>query len=145
MTIKSKLTKKERITVTNLVTNILDIYKDFYITKNNLRLFIKDNLDILFQDLKKGDKVTFNDKGLIVVCGFSDKANRKYIKILTENLETANELLKEIITKFNDIQLYVKLKKNNPVLKVFYDNKFYFNGDRGREILLVRNSEKINA
>jgi len=145
MTIKSKLTKKERITVTNLVTNILDIYKDFYITKNNLRLFIKDNLDILFQDLKKGDKVAFNDKGLIVVCGFSDKANRKYIKILTENLETANELLKEIITKFNDIQLYVKLKKNNPVLKVFYDNKFYFNGDRGREILLVRNSEKINA
>jgi hypothetical protein len=34
--------------------------------------------------------------------------------------------------------LYAKIKKNNPLLKVFQHNQFQFVGNRGQEILLMR-------
>ena len=52
----------------------------------NGRLFIKENQDLFFQSLNKGDKIAFGtDEGIILVTGFSDKAPRKYLKILSKS------------------------------------------------------------
>jgi len=145
--IANKLSKSDQLNVTSLLSECLDIYKDFYITKNNLRLFIKDNLDLFFKDLTKGDKILFNENGILVICGFSDESPRKYIKILTKenNLQVANVLIQHAIGNFNNIDLFIKIKKVNPVLQILYNNGFIWQGSRGVEVLLVKKAEKINV
>lgn len=141
ITFKSVLSDKEKKHIVSLFYQITDFYGDFYITRNNLRLFIKENQNVLFDCLKKGDKIAFNETGMAVICGFSDKANRKYVKFLTEDNKDIEQFLK-VISWNLDCDLYVKIKKNNPQRKVLEDNYFKFAGDRGKEILLVRRARK---
>lgn len=136
--LKQNLTNKEKEMICSLVQDLTDIYKDFYITKNNLRLFIQDNLDLLYDCLKKGDKIIFDENlGIIFIYGFSDNAPRKYLKILTKDENSANRLLK-VLSWHLKIDLYAKVKKSNPVVKVLERNGFRFLKDRGAEILLFR-------
>ena len=78
LTIKGKLNKKDKLKVREILSNLIDFYGDFYITKNNIRLSIRDNLHILFSDLNKGNKIIFNQNVVGVITGFADKTNRKY-------------------------------------------------------------------
>ncbi len=136
--IKGQLSKKERQQVDSLLEEFSDLYGDFYITKDNLRLFIKENKHLFFECLKKGDKVIWDDeKGIIFITGYSDKAPRKYIKILTNNEELVGKLLKVLLWQ-TDCDLYAKVKKNNPIRRILQNNGFRFCGDRGKEILLCR-------
>ena len=132
---KSRLTKKEKLQITTMIQEIPDYFGDFYLTKNNLRLFIKDNLSLLFDGLKRGDKIAYNDSGLAIVTGFSDKNPRKYIKFLVKDDKSANDLLQI---------LYTKLKKRNPLIKVLQTNNFEWFASRGKEILLVRKYIKMS-
>ena len=141
ITFKSVLSDKEKKHIVSLLCELTDFYGDFYITRNNLRLFIKENRNVLFECLKKGDKIVFNETGMAVICGFSDKANRKYAKFLTKKPEDIGRFLKVIGWNL-DCDLYVKVKKNNPQRTVLEDNYFKFAGDRGKEILLVRRARK---
>ena len=141
ITFKSVLSDKEKKHVASLLCELTDLYGDFYITRNNLRLFIKENRNVLFECLKKGDKIAFNETGMAVICGFSDKANRKYVKFLTKDNKDIEKLIKVIGWNL-DCDLYVKVKKNNPQNKVLQGNYFKFAGDRGKEILLVRRERK---
>ena len=138
---KSKLSKKDRLKIIALLDENIDLYGDFYITKNNLRLFIRENVNILFDSLNKGDKIAYNKDGIILVKGFSDKANRKYIKVLTKNNDTSDKLLKVISWNLK-IDLFVKIKKNNPLKEVLRQNGFAFLANRGKEILMVRRTRK---
>ena len=136
--VKRQLNKKEIREVESLINSILDNYSDFYITKNNLRLFIKENTDLFFECLRKGDKVAWDtERGIIFVTGYHDKSPRKYVKILAKDEKSAEDLIKVLFwhTKEN---LYAKLKKNNPIRRVLQKNQFKFAGDRGREILLMK-------
>lgn len=137
--IKQILSKVEKQTVSFMVSDLNDIYQDFYITKNNLRLYIKENIDVLFSCLSKGDILAYdeNEQGLALVNGFCDKTQRKYIKLIAKDERIADQILKNLGWHFK-IDLWVKIKKNNPLVKVFQRNKFEFAGDRGKEILLVR-------
>jgi len=138
ISIKQNLNKKEKEKLWSLLQDLTDIYKDFYITKNNLRLFISDNLDLLYEGLKKGDKIIFDEKlGIVLVYGFSDNASRKYLKILAKDEDSANQLLK-VLSWHLKIDLYAKIKKQNPIVKVLERNGFRFLKDRGAEILLFR-------
>jgi hypothetical protein len=134
---KNGLSDKEKKQITSLLCELTDVYGDFYITRDNLRLFIKENLNVLFDCLKKGDKIAFDDSGVVVICGFSDKADRKYLKFLTRNPDDTEKFLKVIAWNLN-CDLYVKIKKNNPLKDVLQKNYFRFAGDRGKEILLVK-------
>jgi len=91
--VKTQLSKKEEKELNTTLQELSDLFGDFYITKDNLRLFIKENLDLLFDNLKKGDMIAFDEKAVAVVVGFSDNANRKYIKILANDRESANKVL----------------------------------------------------
>jgi len=137
---KEGLNKKEKKFVKYILEENVDLYSDFYCTKDNVRIPLRDNPDVLFDYLNKGDVIAYeedNETGVGLVTGWSDRSPRKYVKLLTKDEHLASNLLK-IINFSANIDLYAKLKKNNPLIKVFQRNGFSFKGDRGSEILLMR-------
>jgi len=135
-----KTSDKESRLIKDIINELTDIYGDFYVTRNNLRLFIKENLDLVFDCIEKGDKIVYDEnKGLIFITGWSDKANRKYIKILAKDDESADHLLKIVGWHTTEV-LWAKVKKNNPIRRILQKNGFRFAGDRGKEILMCRNN-----
>ena len=135
-----KLSKKDTNIIKDILTDVTDVYGDGYITRNNLRLFLKENTDLLFDGVEKGDKIVYDEnKGLIFITGWSDKANRKYIKVLAKNEESADHLLKIVGWHTTEV-LWAKVKKNNPIRRILQKNGFCFAGDRGKEILMCRNN-----
>ena len=138
-----QLKKKEESEITSLIDGFVDFSRDFYITQNNLRLFIKENKDLFINCLKKGDKIVYSEEdGIIFITGFSDKASRKYIKPLVKDTETADRLMKVLFWNLGHIDLFAKIKKTNPIKKILLKNGFKFRGDRGKEILLCRKGIK---
>lgn len=122
-------------TLENILSGLIDFHRDFYITKNNLRLFIKENLDIVLDDLNNGDKIFYTKNGVALVIGYADKANRKYLRILSNSNTEVPKLLFEVFEN-TDCDLFVKLKKDNPIIPVLKEFNFEFFGGRGNEILL---------
>lgn len=134
----TQLSKKQRKSVESILQEYIDEYRDFYITKENLRLFLQENEELLFEALKKGDKIAFSEEdGIVYVTGYSDNFPRKYLKILSKDLTSADRLLKILLWNLKT-DLYVKIKIKNPILSVLQKNGFIFKGSRGREILLMR-------
>ena len=140
MICKEGLNKIEKKQIGYILSEVCDLYSDFYCTKDNVRIPLRDNPDVLFSYLNKGDVIAYeqdNEKGIGLVTGWSDRSPRKYVKILTKDEHLAGNLLK--IINFNaNIDLFAKLKKYNPLIKVFNRNGYIFMGDRGSEILLCR-------
>ena len=133
-----QLSKNEKEIIQNILQDFTDAFGDTYITRNNLRLYIKENIDVVFEGLSKGDKLSYEEnRGFILIDGYSDKAPRKYIKIVTLNDNATNRLLKTLHWHVRE-DLYVKISKNNPVKRVLERNGFRFAGDRGKQILLCR-------
>ncbi len=141
---KSRLTRKEKLVIQSFINETSDYWGDFYITKDNMRLFIKENISLLFDGLKRGDKIAYNNSGLAIVTGFSDKNPRKYIKFLVKNEKTANDLLRVLSWNLS-CDLWVKLKKTNPIILILKRNGFKFYASRGKEELLVRKYIKISS
>ena len=141
--VKQQLKKREEVQIRCLLQELTDSYRDFYLTKNNLRIFIQDNFHLLFKSLKRGDWIAFNEKGLAIVTGYSDKSTRKYLKILTKDDKTTDGLIKILLWHIKQ-PLFIKIKINNPIKKVLFNNKFKFFHSRGRELLLIRESNRNN-
>ena len=142
---KGKLSKKEEAIISGILGEIPSIYSDFYITRDNLRLAIKENLNLLFENLEKGDFIIYSEEeGIVVLTGFSDKSDRKYLKILSNSIEDACKLLK-VVNWYIKPELFVKIKKNNPIRKALEMSGFRFFGDRGDEILLKREIKRTYA
>ena len=135
--LKSTLSEKDKKQISSILNELIDIYSDFYLTKNNLRYYIKENLDLLFKSLHNGDKIIFNKEGIVVVIGWSDKSSRKYLKLLAKNEKEADRLIKNINWNISE-ELYCKIKKTNPLKNILLRNRWKFIGDRGKEILLKR-------
>jgi len=121
----------------NILNGLVDIYGDAYITKNRIRYFIKENFELLFTCLEHGDKIKYNDNAIVIIIGYSDKAPRKYLKILAKTLNDTESLLQDLFREVTE-DIYLKIKKNNPVMEVVKKFGFIFLGNRGREILLIR-------
>lgn len=135
---KTGVSKKEKRTVENILDSVNDLYGDFYSTQDNIRILLRDNIDVLFNYLKKGSKIAYeldNEKGLALI--LKEKGFRTYIKILTRDEKLATNLLKIVNWNISE-DLYVKLHKNNPLIKVFQRNGYTFIGNRGSEVLLSR-------
>ena len=141
ITFKQQLTKKKAKEIFSLLQSLEDIYSDFYLTKNNLRLYIKENFKVLLDNLQKGDFIVYCDEGVAILVGFAEKQERKYIKFLVKNSKVADKLLKFIGWHFN-IDLYCKLKWKNDLKKALLRNGFVFKAGRGHEVLLVRPKRK---
>lgn len=147
---KSKISKKDKIEISQILEDLADPYGDFYLTKNGKRLYIRENQSLLFSYLNKGNKIAFNDEGVAIITGYVDKQikiydrktglsrltnSRKYVKILSKDNKIASDLIKFLIWYIKD-ELFTKIKINNPNKKAFLENGFEFAGGRGKEILL---------
>lgn len=135
--VKQTLSKKDRDKVLNIMGEIPDLYGDFFITRDNIRLFLRDNSDLLFSCLRKGDKIAFNDKAIAFLTGYSDNANRKYFKVLFEEENELDKVIKAFLWSIKE-KVWVKVKKNSPAVNVLKRNGFKFKGSRGKEVLLVK-------
>lgn len=139
------LSKKYKQIVEGYLNLLTDIYSDFYLTDNNIRLAIRENKEILYKLLRKGDVIVFDDEdeGLAIIIGFAEKRNRKYLKILTKNKKIANKLIRNALWNIES-DLYVKIKKINPLKEILMKCGFVFKGSRGKEVLLYRKYIKEN-
>ncbi len=133
---KSGLSNKEISEVRSIISDLKDEHRDFYLTRNNLRLFIQDNFDILLECLKKGDKIAFDENGVAIILGYSDNSPRKYLKILTKELKNVDALLKIVYWNTKE-DLFCKVKNTNPLKDVLLKSGFQFIGGRGKEVLLM--------
>ena len=140
--LKSTLSEKDKKQISGILSELVDIYSDFYLTKKNLRYYIKENLDLLYKSLHSGDKIMFDDTGIAVITGWSDKSSRKYLKLLTKDDKIADKLTKNINWNISE-ELYCKIKKTNPLKNILLKNRWKFAGDRGKEILLKRDSIEL--
>jgi len=139
--IKSTLSEKDKKQILNILNELIDIYSDFYLTKNNLRYYIKENLDLLYKCLREGDKIMFDKEGIVVITGWSDKSPRKYVKLLAKDNTILDKLLKNLDWSISN-DLFIKIKRNNPLKEVLLKNKYKFIGGRGKEILLMKKGVK---
>ena len=114
----------------------IDSYGDCYLTHQNLRYSIKENVKMLIDCVENGDMLYQGDNGYLLITGFSDNAERKYIKIITEDLNSAKELLNQ--AKDIEENLWIKLKNHNPMIKICEECGFKKIANRGKEILMCR-------
>ncbi len=146
ITFKGQLKTKEEFELKMLIYELSDVYCDFYITVNNMRLYIRENFNLIPSMLKKGDKIAWGEcEGIAFVTGFSDHSTRKYLKVLGVDNQGADKLIK-VINHNVPCDLYCKIKNNNPVKRILQNNGFRFVAPRGKEILIKRNAyaERIN-
>jgi len=136
-----------------------DQFSDFYVTKNNRRLFL-NNAKVatqVFNDcLKSGDKCYIKEdngdiSAVLLVIGYKDKMDRKYVKMLTKNQDDCRDLFRFLQWQRLS-NLFIKSRKNN-IQFVKYDeqlkdNKYtkgykpsYFARKTGFRIIVVRDKE----
>ena len=144
ISIKSILSKNDQRIVSSIIGELPDFYSDFYLTQNNLRLSIKDNVQSLYILLKGGDKILFDEGCVACIIGYSEKAPRKFVKILVKDDKLADKIIKNINWAISD-ELFIKIKENNPLKKILLRNRFKYFGNRGKEILLKREAIEIKV
>lgn len=137
--IVSQLSEEDRKIIKEILYSITDIWGDFYITLDNYRLPIRENSDILYSLLDEGDKVIFDEggNGLVIITGFAENRDRKYLKLLVNNLDIADQLLINLDQNCSS-NIYCKIKKLNPLKQILLQNNFEFKGGRGAEVLLYK-------
>ena len=135
----SKLSKKNSKKINLFISDITDDFREFYITHNNIRLFLQDNKELLSKSVEKGNYLIYDteEKGILLVTGYSDNFKRKYIKILAENNEIIYNLLQMLIMNIEE-DLFIKVNKRNPIIKILREFEFVFQGGRGKQILMKR-------
>ena len=134
-----KLSKKEQAIINQTLRLIPDFYGEFYDTKSNLRLYLSDNPDVLFQGITKGNYLIYDteEKGMLLITGYADKFHRKYVKILADNNAIIYKLLLMTVLHIKE-ELFIKVNKHNPVIKILREFGFVFQAGRGKQILMKR-------
>ena len=136
-----RLTHKNAIDMYEFCLRCQDKYEDWYITKNKTRLMIKD-LKLIENLLKTQEVYAIEEKEIkALLLILKEKNFRTYIKILSEKSDYVYDLMKYLNWNYN-CELFIKCKKTNPLSKI--SQKFFFNfiGDRGSEILLIKNKKE---
>jgi hypothetical protein len=137
-----RLNYENAIDVLEFIKRVNDLYEDFYLTKEKNRLFL-DNLFLINKVLNSQEMYALTEKetkGLLLI--YRQNGYRPYIKILADNQDSERNLIKYLIWNFSNQDLYIKLKKKNPLTRMIQRYGFVFAGDRGQEILLFRKGEK---
>jgi hypothetical protein len=133
-----RINYKSALSVIEFINRVKDFYKDMYITKNKERIFLTD-LNLIEKVLDTQEVYVSEDKeinGILLI--YKEKGYRPYVKILAINKDSTRNLIKFLVWNFSEKDLFIKVKKENPILKIAQDYGFVFSGDRGSEILLFR-------
>lgn len=131
-----------------------DPYSDFYITKNNRRLFL-NNLDIakkVFNDCTKYAEKCYikeegnNIKAILLIVGYKEKSERKYLKVLAKSKKDVKDLFAFLIWQELPSNVFIKARKTNINLVKFDERTkrykpTYAVRRAGFKIIAVRNKE----
>lgn len=140
-----RLNKKNLIDVYDFLLTIIDKEKDFYITINKERIFLKDSLKLIEKILKYHEvygKFDSSLKAIYII--YREKGFRPYLKILAEKKLDYIDLIRFLKWQASEIELFCKLKKENSIIEYLHKAGFFKIGDRGKEILLIKKPFKIN-
>jgi len=140
----SRLSKKDYNTINLSMSEIADDFREFFVTRNNKQLFLQSNPELLMNNVAKGDYLIYDteENGVLLVTGYSDNYNRKYVKILAKSNAIIYNLLKMLLWNTKE-DLYIKINKRNPIIKIFQEFGFIFLGGRGKLILLKRSKDYV--
>lgn len=122
-----------------------DDFSDFYILKDNRKHSLSNNktADKVFNDCVKRSDICYIKEdnniisGVLLVTGFVDKQDKKFIKILADNNEIASDLLK-MLTWEHGTDLYIKINRENPLKYICCGFGFKFVEAKNKEILYFR-------
>jgi len=134
-----KISTKNLLDVYDFINECDDRYFEFYITINKERFFPKNNLNLLKKLILTQQCFGEFDSqlnGIIII--YSEKTFRPYLKILVKDRKTCNNLLLYLLWHHSNKDLFIKLKRGNPLSREFQNKGFTFLGARGTEILLKR-------
>lgn len=98
-----------------------DCYSDFYVTKDNRRIFLNDAIVAkkTFNDcIKHSDKCYIKEEdgsivAILLIVGYKDKDERKYLKVLSSNKKDVKDLFSFLIWQNLPSNIFVKIHKNN--------------------------------
>lgn len=116
------------------------VHPDFYLTKDNKRLFItelKDFKQLLSQSYNVLVHEDNDINGIVMIwSGSGGDKKRCYVKLNAIDSRVADRLL-TVLLWYTNTDLFVKVKKGSQFLNVFRDKNFRFAHGRGKEILLI--------
>ena len=133
-----------------------DPCSDFYITKDNKRLYLT-NIPIaktVFNDcMKHGEKCFIKEENghiqaLLLITGYKEHVERKYVKVLVRNKKDFKDLFNYIQWQKMPNNLFIKVKKTNQNF-VTIDERTnhvklsYFVRKAGFRIIAVREKEVL--
>jgi len=146
-----RLDKKNIIDVYDFIRRVTDKFHELYITIDKQRYYLTD-LKIIEKTVKNYILYGLYEnglKGVILIC--YEKGFRPYVKILSQNRNIETALLKFLLWNYSDKELFIKLKKENPLVNYLQlKNKktgkllfgFEFLAGRDTEILLIKKAIK---
>lgn len=117
---------------------------DFYVTNNYNRIYLnnKDGLDVIKNE---GENIliyenTFNEVLGVIFTWIAKGGNKEriYIKLNAKNIEVGYDLLTALLWKYKKQILFTKINKESDFVNVFKEQGFWFEGGRGKQILLKR-------
>lgn len=151
-----RINYKNAVDVYEFILRCKDVWEDFYLTKDKSRQMI-NKLSLIEKLLKYQEVFVVDDNGLKgIMIILKEKGFRPYIKLLVEKIDYASDLLKFLDWNYGNKELFIKIKKLNPICKILnFKNRFglpiygfTFCGDRGQEVLYIKkpkiNQEKKN-
>jgi hypothetical protein len=138
-----KLKIQNKIDVYEFLSRINDRYEDTYITVNKERKFLKKDWSLIEKVLEKQEVYGLFQNGLkAIMIIFKEKGFRPYVKLLAENSKYTIDMLKFLKWNFFEKDLYMKLKKENPLSEQIKKTGFVMIGNRGRELLFYKKGMK---
>ena len=153
-----RLKQKNLLDLKFFFRDIPDRYKEMYITINKERIFLKDNIYLIEKILKHQEVYGIFDKELkAIMIIYKEKGFRPYLKILAKNEKYYKNLLSYLFWNFSESEIFIKIRKNNPLLNNFATKvktregmekyiprkRFIIKGLRGQEILVVKKVFKL--
>jgi hypothetical protein len=66
-----------------------------------------------------------NIEGVLLVTGFIEKNPKKFVKLIVNDIKVADKLLEAYIWNCKT-DLYIRIKKDNPIFRVLVGDNFYF-------------------
>jgi hypothetical protein len=138
-----RLTKINNIDLIEFLNRIPDKHEDMYVTENKERHYLKNNWSLIKKVLNKQEVYGLFDKEIkTIMIIVHEKGFRTYIKLLSENNKYTIDMLKFLKWNFSEIDLYLKLKKENTLSEQIKKTGFVMIGDRGKELLFFKKGIK---
>jgi hypothetical protein len=138
-----RLRAKNTADIIEFLNRVPDKYQDCYVTIDKQRIFLNRKWDLIEKVIKKQNVYgLFNSELKAILIVVQDKGFRPYIKILSEDNKHARQILKFLLWNFQNVELFCKLKKQNPLVEICKRHGFLSIGDRGSELLLCKKAIK---